>query len=136
MRAEYNRAVNFQKRVLKKRGGVYDVTYIGYEDSYILKSAEGGRLSEAELNAAYKTIKKKVKKLGEVIQVVIPFIGLMKKPAEVRMGKGKGVKIDKWVYAVRPGAVLFEVRGAPEHIALKGLREAKQKLSIKSRIFY
>jgi len=101
---------------------------------YALKSLTYGKLTSKEIESARRAIRKVTKKLGKIAIRVYPYLPLTKKPAEVRMGKGKGSKIRDWVYPTRPGKTLFEISGIPETLGLLALNKAKEKLSIKCKI--
>jgi large subunit ribosomal protein L16 len=77
--------------------------------NYGLKSIEKGYLNFKQIEAARKAIIKQIKKISKLYIKIIPNLGITKKPAETRMGKGKGNIID-WVCAIKPGKILFEIR--------------------------
>jgi large subunit ribosomal protein L16 len=77
--------------------------------NYGLKAIENGYVNFRQLEAARKAIVKQVKKIAKLYIKVKPNLGITKKPAEVRMGKGKG-NISDWVYAVKPGKILLELK--------------------------
>ncbi len=101
--------------------------------TFILKSLELGRLSSKELEALFQTLNKFIKKTGRVLLKVFPHTPLCKKPVEVRMGKGKG-NVSSWVAKIKPGTIICEVITINSSIALKALTQAKQKLSLKTKI--
>jgi len=76
---------------------------------YGLKAIESGYLNFRQIEAARKAIIKQVKKIAKLYIKIKPNLGITKKPAEVRMGKGKG-NISDWVYAVKSGKILFELK--------------------------
>jgi large subunit ribosomal protein L16 len=77
---------------------------------------------------------RKMKRVGKVYIRIFPDKPITQKPAEVRMGKGKG-SVEKWVAVVRPGRILFEIGGGvPQDLAREALRLAQQKLPIKTKM--
>src|SRR6202030_3532893 len=99
---------------------------------YGLKSLEAGWLSNRQIEAARIAMTRKIKRGGKVWINVFPDKPFTKKPAETRMGKGKGSP-EGWVAVVKPGRVMFELSGVPEPLAKEALRLAAQKLPIKSK---
>ena len=91
--------------------------------SYGLKATEAGWITARQIEAARITISRVVRKTGKPIT---------KKPAETRMGKGKGTP-EYWVAVVKPGRILFEVEGVSKQDAEEGFRNAGHKLPIKTR---
>ena len=101
--------------------------------SYGLKAMEPDRLTARQIEAARRAITRHMKRAGRVWIRVFPDVPVSKKPAEVRMGSGKG-NPEFWVAVVRPGRVLFELAGVPEAIAREALRLAANKLPIATKI--
>ena len=97
------------------------------------KQLECGYITNRQIEAASIAISRKTKRGGNVWIKIFPDKSLTKKPAEVRMGKGKGSP-EKWVAVVKPGRVLFEVRGVEGELAKAALRLAKYKLPVKTKI--
>ncbi len=99
-----------------------------------LKALEPCRLTSRQIEAARIAMTRRMKRAGKVYIRVFPDKPITKKPAEVRMGKGKG-SIDHWVAPVQPGRILFEIGGGvPMELARESLRLAQQKLPIKTRM--
>ena len=98
--------------------------------SYVIISCGYGMVSSQELDAARKIIKYYVKRKGRIHIRAFPYLALTKKPSEVRMGKGKGTKINKHVAPIRPGTVLIEVELAKRRIPLAALIKAASKFSV------
>ena len=94
---------------------------------YALKAVGCGRMTAQQIEAARIAINRKVKRGGKLWIRVFPDKPITKKPAETRMGKGKGVP-EYWVATIRPGRVLYELKGIPEDLALEALRLASFKL--------
>ena len=96
-----------------------------------LQVLENGWLTNIELEAARVAISRNVK-LGKVFIRAYPDKPVTKKPAETRMGKGKGM-VEFWVAVVKKGKILFEVEGLPEEIAKESMRLAASKISLHTR---
>ncbi len=98
--------------------------------SYGLKAMENAYLTARQIEACRIVISRAMKREGSMWIRIFPDRPVTKKPAEVRMGKGKG-NPEYWAAAIRPGRVLFEVDGVPEVVAKEALRLAANKLPIK-----
>src|SRR6187399_3669489 len=83
---------------------------------YALKATEPERVTARQIEAARRAITREMKRQGRVWIRIFPDVPVSKKPAEVRMGKGKGA-VDHWVAVVKPGRVLFEVANVPKDLA-------------------
>jgi large subunit ribosomal protein L16 len=94
---------------------------------------EPGWLTARQIEAARVAISRQVKKLGKIYVRVFPDHPFTKKPAETRMGTGKG-GVEGWVAVVRPGRVIFEVEGVSEEIARTAFTRAHHKLPIKTHM--
>ena len=101
--------------------------------SYGLQAVESFRMSAHQIEAARIAITRHVKRGGKIWIRVFPDVPFTKKPAETRMGKGKGSP-EGWVALVRPGKVLYEIDGVPEDLSLEALRLASYKLPFKTKI--
>jgi large subunit ribosomal protein L16 len=100
--------------------------------SYGLKAVTPGWITSRQIEAARITISRVVRKTGKMWIRIFPDKPITKKPAETRMGKGKGTP-EYWVAVVKPGRVLFEVEGVSEEEAEEGFRRASHKLPIKTK---
>jgi large subunit ribosomal protein L16 len=100
---------------------------------YGLKALEAGWLTNRQIEAARIAMTRKIKRGGKVWINVFPDKPYTKKPAETRMGSGKGSP-EGWVAVVKPGRVMFELAGVPETLAKEALRLAGNKLSVKTKI--
>jgi len=100
---------------------------------YGLKAMEPGRITARQIEAARITINRHVKRQGRVWIRIFPDLPVSKKPAEVRMGKGKGSP-EYWVAAVKAGRILYEMDGTDEEIARGALERAAAKLPIRTKI--
>ncbi|ATX78793.1 LSU ribosomal protein L16P [Mariprofundus aestuarium] len=100
---------------------------------YGLKAMEPGRITARQIEAARITINRHVKRQGRVWIRIFPDLPVSKKPAEVRMGKGKGSP-EFWVAAVKAGRILYEMDGTDEELARGALERAAAKLPIRTKI--
>ena len=98
-----------------------------------LKALEPNRITAREIEAARRTITRHLKRVGRVWIRVFPDVPVSKKPAEVRMGSGKGTP-ELWVCRVKPGRILFEIDGVSKQIAQEAFTLAAAKLSIRTRL--
>ena len=100
--------------------------------SFGIKSLEPGFLTSRQIEAARIAVTRAMKREGQVWIRIFPDKPMTKKPAEVRMGKGKGAP-EFWVARIRPGTILFETSGESKHAAQEALRLAAQKLPVKTK---
>jgi large subunit ribosomal protein L16 len=100
--------------------------------AYGLKALEPERLNAREIEAARRAITREMKRAGRVWIRIFPDVPVSKKPAEVRMGSGKGTP-ELWVARVKPGRVIFEIDGVTVQTAKEALTLAAAKLPIKTR---
>ena len=100
--------------------------------SFAIKSVDEGFINARQIEAARIAVTRYMKREGKVWIRIFPDKPMTSKPAEVRMGKGKGA-VDHWVAAIRPGRVLFEADGVPFEVAKEAMRLAAQKLPLKTR---
>ena len=97
-----------------------------------LQAIECGKINARQIEAARVAMTRHVKRGGKLWIKIFPDKPFTKKPAEVRMGKGKGSP-EGWVAVVRPGRILYEMEGIPREMAMEALRLASHKLSVKTR---
>src|SRR6476660_3767845 len=97
-----------------------------------LKALECGWITDRQIEAARVAMTRFIKRGGKVWIRLFPDKPITKKPAETRMGKGKGAP-EQWVAVIRPGKVLFEMEGVAPEIAAQAMRLAAHKLAIKTR---
>jgi large subunit ribosomal protein L16 len=97
-----------------------------------LQATECGKISSKQIEAARIAMTRHVKRGGRMWIRIFPDKPFTKKPAEVRMGKGKGAP-EGWVAVIRPGRILYEMQGIPRDLAKEALRLASHKLSVKTR---
>ena len=101
--------------------------------SYGLKAVEPERITARQIEAARRAITRHMKRQGRVWIRIFPDLPVTDKPAEVRMGKGKGA-VDYWAARVHPGRIMFEIDGVADDIARDALKLGAAKLPIKTRI--
>jgi len=100
--------------------------------SFGIKSLEATWITSRQIEAARIAVTRFMKREGQVWIRIFPDKPVTKKPAEVRMGKGKGAP-EYWVAVVRPGRIIFEAEGVPLEVAKEALRLAAQKLPIQTK---
>lgn len=98
---------------------------------YGLKAVDRGRMTARQIEAARRTITRKIKRGGKIWIRVFPDKPITKKPLEVRMGKGKG-NVEYWVALVQPGRMLYEIEGVSEELAREAFELAAAKLPFKT----
>ncbi|NJM56059.1 MAG: 50S ribosomal protein L16 [Verrucomicrobiae bacterium] len=101
--------------------------------SHGLKAMAPERVTARQIEAARRAITRHMKRAGRVWIRVFPDVPVTKKPAEVRMGSGKG-GIEFWAARVKPGRIMFELDGVPDTVAREALELGSAKLGIKTRI--
>ncbi len=111
---------------LSKAGNFIDFGDFG------MQALERGRITNHQIEACRVAINRYFNRRGKVWIRIFPDKSVSKKPAETRMGKGKGAP-DHWVAVIRPGRVMFEVGGVPKEMAQSALRRAAAKLGLKTR---
>ena len=116
----------------RRRGASRGQTEVQFGD-FGLKALESGWITNRQIEAARIAMTRKIKRGGKVWINVFPDKPFTKKPAETRMGSGKGSP-EGWVAVVKPGRVMFEMAGVPEPLAREALRLAGSKLSVKTKI--
>jgi len=113
------------------RGKATRGNFIAYGD-YALQAMECGWVKSNQIEAARVAINREVKRGGKVWIKIFPDKPVTEKPAETRMGSGKG-SVEYWVAVVKPGRVLFEIAGVTEEAAREAMRLASHKLPIKTK---
>ncbi|WP_291635527.1 50S ribosomal protein L16 [Clostridium sp.] len=115
----------------KMRGKATRGNFIAYGD-YALQALECGWVKSNQIESARVAINRYVKRGGQVWIKIFPDKPVTQKPAETRMGSGKG-SVEFWVAVVKPGRVLFEIAGVTEEAAREAFRLASHKLPIKTK---
>lgn len=116
----------------RMRGAAHRGSQIAFGD-YALKAVGCGRMTAQQIEAARIAINRKVNRGGQMWIRVFPAKPVTKKPAETRMGKGKGSP-EYWVAVIHPGKILYELKDVPEELALEALRLASFKLPFPTKI--
>src|SRR5688500_18441760 len=116
----------------RRRGLSRGQTEVQFGD-FGLKSLEAGWITNRQIEAARIAMTRKIRRGGKVWINVFPDKAYTKKPAETRMGSGKGSP-EGWVAVIKPGRVMFELAGVPEPLAREALRLAGQKLAVKTKV--
>ena len=114
------------------RGEAQRGSQISFGD-FALKATSSGKMTAQQIEAARIAINRKIRRGGILWIRVFPDKPITKKPAETRMGKGKGVP-DHWVAVIKPGKVLYELKGISEDLAVEALRLASYKLPFQTTI--
>lgn len=115
----------------RMRGKAYRGSTLSFGE-FGLQATECGYVNARQIEAARIAMNRHVKRGGKMWIRIFPDKPITKKPAEVRMGKGKG-STEAWVAVVKPGKVLYELEGVPRELAREAMRLASHKLSIKTR---
>jgi large subunit ribosomal protein L16 len=100
---------------------------------YGLKAMRCGWVTDRQIEAARIAMTRSIKRGGKVWIRIFPDKPITKKPAETRMGKGKGAP-EQWVVVIRPGKIMFEMEGVPLEVAQEAMRLAAAKLSIPTKL--
>ena len=123
--------VKYRKQMRgRRRGKAWRGSSISFGD-YGLKVLEPGWVTDKQIEAARIAMTRFVKRGGKIWVRIFPDKPITKKPAETRMGKGKGAP-EGWVAVVRPGRVLYEMEGVTEDLARQALRLAADKIGLKT----
>ena len=115
----------------RMRGKAHRGSKLNFGD-FGLKTLEPGYITDRQIEAARIAMTRHVKRGGKIWIRMFPDKPITKKPAETRMGKGKGAP-DHWVAVVRPGRILYEIQGVEEGLAREAMRLAAQKLPVKTK---
>ncbi len=117
------------------KGRIHGNAKGGYElnfGQYGLKALQPERVTARQIEAARRAIQRHVKRAGRLWIRVFPDVPVSAKPAEVRMGKGKG-SVEYWACRVKPGRIMFELDGVPQELAREAFERAAAKLPIKTK---
>jgi len=115
----------------RNRGNAKGGSTIAFGD-FAIQALVRGKCTSAQLEAARVAINRHLKRKGKMWMRVFPQKSVTKKPAETRMGKGKGA-VEFWCAIIKPGAILFEIGGVPESLAREAMRLADGKLPFQCR---
>ena len=116
----------------KRRGKAWRGSEVQFGE-YGLKALEPGWVSDRQIEAGRVAITRFIKRGGKIWIRIFPDKPITKKPAETRMGKGKGAP-EGWVAVVRPGKIIYEMEGVPEEQAQGAMRLAAHKLSVDAKL--
>lgn len=125
-KTKYRKA--FKGRIHGNAKGGYSLNF----GAHGLKALEPERITARQIEAARRAISRHVKRVGRLWIRVFPDVPVSSKPAEVRMGKGKG-SVEFWACRVKPGRILFEIDGVSEELAKDAFMRAAAKLPIKTK---
>ena len=126
-RVKYRKVMRGRMNGTAQRGA--DIAF----GEYGLKAMESGKITSRQIEAARVAINRKVKRGGKLWIRIFPDFPFTKKPAETRMGKGKG-NPEGFVARIKPGRILFEIAGVDEVLAKEALDSASNKLPLKTKI--
>jgi len=115
----------------RRRGAATGGTAISF-GAFGIQAVDGGYLTNRQIESARIAMTRHIKRGGKVWINIYPDRPLTKKPAETRMGSGKG-SVEWWIANIKPGRVLFELAGVPEPLAREAMRRAQHKLPMKTR---
>jgi large subunit ribosomal protein L16 len=125
-KVKYRKQMKGRVRGTAQRGAV-----VAFGD-YGLQVLESGKVTARQIEAARIAMTRHVKRGGKIWIRIFPDKPITKKPAETRMGKGKG-NVEDWVAVVRRGRILYEMEGVPREVAVQALRLAAHKLALPTR---
>lgn len=125
-KVKYRKQQKGKMRGLARRGSELNF------GEYGLQATGCGTINNRQIEAARIAMTRHAKRGGRIWIRIFPDKPFTKKPAEVRMGKGKGAP-EGWVAVIRPGRILYEMEGVPKEVAREALRLAAHKLSVKTR---
>jgi large subunit ribosomal protein L16 len=127
--------VKYRKQMKgRMRGAAYRGSDLAFGD-FGLQALECGRLTAQQIEAARIAMTRSIKRGGKIWIRIFPDKPITKKPAETRMGKGKGAP-EAWVAVIRPGRIIYEMEGITPETAAEALRLAAHKLPIRTKIVF
>ncbi len=126
-RVKYRKQFRGRMKGKAQRGNKIDFGGVG------LKSLEPAWITSRQIESARRAIVRHLKRRGKIYIRIFPDKPVTAKPAETRMGKGKG-SVDHWVAVVKPGRVMFEISGVDDEVAIRALELASYKLPVKCKI--
>ena len=125
-RVKHRKQMRGRRRGMSKGG--FELSF----GEFGLKATQDGWITSRQIEAARVALTRKVKRSGKIWIRIFPDKPITKKPAEVRMGKGKGAP-EIWVAVVKPGRIIFEIEGVEEQLARDAIRLAGHKISISTK---
>jgi large subunit ribosomal protein L16 len=126
-RTKYRKVQKGRNRGVAERGSKL------HYGSYGLQAVEAGLLTSRQIEAGRRALTREIKRRGKIWICVYPDKPITRRPAEVRMGGGKGA-VDHWAAVIKPGRIVFEMDGVDEDVALKALTLASYKLPLQTTI--
>jgi large subunit ribosomal protein L16 len=126
-RTKYRKMQKGRNRGVAERGSKL------HYGSYGLQAVEAGLLTSRQIEAGRRALTREIKRRGKIWICVFPDKPITRRPAEVRMGGGKGA-VDHWAAVIKPGRIVFEMDGVDEDVALKALTLAAYKLPLQTTI--
>ncbi len=126
VRTKFRKMQKGQRKGLSKAANFVDFGEFG------MQALERGRVTNHQIEACRVAINRYFNRRGKVWIRIFPDKSVSKKPAETRMGKGKGAP-DHWVAVIKPGRILYEIEGVSEELAREAMRLAAQKLPLKTK---
>lgn len=126
-RTKFRKAHRGRRRGQARRGSTL------YSGEFGLQATTVGWVDSREIEAGRRAITRAIQRSGQVWIRIFPDKPVTEKPAEVRMGSGKG-NVEKWVAVVKPGRIIFELAGVEEGMAREALRLASHKMSVRTRV--
>lgn len=128
-KTKYRKAQKGGKKILGKASSGNSLEF----GAFGLKALESAKLNSRQIESARKVITRYMKRAGKLWIKVFPHTPITKKPAEVRMGKGKG-SVEYYVAKIKPGRIIFEIDGIDDDAAILSLEKAAAKLPFKTKI--
>jgi large subunit ribosomal protein L16 len=128
-KTKYRKAQKGGKKILGNANCGNKLAY----GSFGLKALEPGKLNSRQIESARKVLTRYMKRVGKMWISVFPHIPVTKKPAEVRMGSGKG-SVEYYISKIKPGRIIFEIDGVDEKSSIIALTKASAKLPFKTKI--
>jgi large subunit ribosomal protein L16 len=125
-RVKYRKTMKGRMRGKTKNGASFAF------GEYALKSLDASYVTDRQIEAARVAINRHMKRVGKLWVRIFPDKSVTRKPAEVRMGGGKGSP-DHWAARVKPGRILFELSGCPENVAKEAFELASHKLPVRTK---
>jgi len=123
----------FRKQMKGRMGGYATSGNELHFGSYGLQAVDRGSVTARQIEASRRALTREMKRRGKIWICIFPDKPITRRPAEVRMGGGKGA-VDHWAAVVKPGRILFEMDGVDEEVAVSALRLASYKLPIRTTI--
>lgn len=128
-KTKYRKSQKGGKRILGTSSGGSEIKF----GSFALKALEPSKLNSKQIESARKVITRYMKRSGKLWIMVFPHTPVTQKPAEVRMGSGKG-NVEYYIAKIKPGRIIFEIDGIDSDSAIKSLEKAAAKLPFKTKI--